>query len=214
MSNDIAEKYFGKLESNSLYENIKDYFCKFQKKDIFNHTLEVVDEIKKIAFIFNLDKKKCVVAAYLHDIGRVVNNEDLILFCDMFGQAVEEEEKIFPLMLHQKASRIIAEKVFEIEDIQILNSIECHTTLKANPSEIDKAVFLADKLSWQEDEHQDLLSKMRTGLKHSKERAILYYQESLYNKRDSLLCYHKWAKESYRYHKKQLIARSPNTVFA
>lgn len=202
MNNEMTEKYFVKFQSNDLLENIKDYFSKFHKKDILKHTLEVVTEIKRIADVFNINKEKCIKAAYLHDVGRVVNNDELVLFCDLFGQKVDEEEKIFPSILHQKASRVIAEKVFEVEDIQILNSIECHTTLKANPSDIDMAVFLADKLSWKEDEHQDLINKMRIGLKHSKERAILYYQENLYNRREALLCYHKWARESYRYHKK------------
>lgn len=199
MNREIVNKYFIEFVNDNLIENIKEYFLEFEKRDIFYHTLEVVDEIKKVAKTFNIEKEKCIIAAYLHDVGRVVDEEELILFCEMLGQTVEEQEKIFPSILHQKASRVIAEKLFKIEDIQILNAIECHTTLKGNPSEIDMAVFLADKLSWKEDEYQDLIRKMRSVLKYSKERAILCYQEYLYSKRESLLCYHKWSMEAYSY---------------
>ena len=47
-----------------------------------------------------------------------------------------------------QASKALAKQVFEIVDDAILSAICCHTTLKANPSLLDKTVFLADKIKW------------------------------------------------------------------
>lgn len=93
-----------------------------------------------------------MIAAYLHDVGRVVDKDDLILFCKMFGKKIEQNEKIVPPILYPKVSIVLAENLLKIDDINVLCSIGCHTTLKANPSEIEIGVYLADKLSWQEDE--------------------------------------------------------------
>ena len=45
-------------------------------------------------------------------------------------------------------SRIIAQEDFDIIDSDILNAIECHTTLRKNASVYDKVIFIADKISW------------------------------------------------------------------
>ncbi len=60
---------------------------------------------------------------------------------------IDEAELKYPFILHQKISRLLANTFFNVEDERILSSIECHSTLKANPTSYDMALFVADKLS-------------------------------------------------------------------
>ena len=141
MIDERIKKYIIKIDGVELHEKIEEYFKIFGGKDTFNHTLDVVEEVTKIADQFNLNRDKCIKAAYLHDIGRMVNNDDIVYLCRSFGQNITDDEEQVPWILHQKASKVIAEKVFGIDDKDILNAIGCHTTLKANPSDIEVAVF-------------------------------------------------------------------------
>ena len=65
---------------------------------------------------------------------------------------VEEKESFFRAAVQASVragvSRIIAQENFKINDSDILNAIECHTTLKKNASMYDKIIFIADKISW------------------------------------------------------------------
>ena len=53
----------------------------------------------------------------------------------------------YHFLLHQRISTIIANEKFDIKDQDILSAIECHTTLKKDANDYDKAVFLADKIA-------------------------------------------------------------------
>jgi len=199
LGKELLEKYTFTFNSDNIYENIESYFKIHDKLETYEHTLEVAAELNVLNEKFEFDMEKCKLGVYLHDIGRVVDKEELVKFCEENNHQFTEGEKIVPSILHQSASRIIASNVFGISDVEVLEAIECHTTLRANPTETDMIVFLSDKLSWNEDEHQNLILKMREALKESKEKAVYCYQEDLFNKRNLLKCYHKWSIESYEY---------------
>jgi len=195
----LLEKYTCEFNDKNIYENIKSYFIKYNKLEIYEHTLKVAKELDGLNGTFDFDMEKCKLGVYLHDIGRVVENTHLVKFCEENNHEFTEGEKKVPSILHQFASEIIARKVFGIKDIEVLNAIECHTTLRSNPTETDITVFLSDKLSWSEKEHQKLVGNMREAVKESKEKAVFCYQEKLFEEKHLLKCYHKWSNESYQY---------------
>jgi HD superfamily phosphohydrolase YqeK len=43
---------------------------------------------------------------------------------------------------------VIAAQVFGVTDAGVLGAIGCHTTLRASASALDMAVFVADKIAW------------------------------------------------------------------
>ncbi|MBF4691516.1 HD domain-containing protein [Fusibacter ferrireducens] len=194
-----------KFENNSLMENIKSYYEKFDMSSVYDHTLDVVQQVDMIKNLEDDIRAKCVTAALLHDLGRVVAKNDIVNFCTRNGKIVSSNELNYLGILHQFASRIIAHQVFKIEDLDILESIECHTTLKKNPSIIDKIVFLSDKLSWKEKEHIDLIQEMKNRYEHSLDEAIFYYLESVHKQRDELACYHEWTDDAYNYFKEEIM---------
>lgn len=199
MNDSILNKYTIIFEDREIHENVKYYFEKYDRLDIYTHTIEVVQEVEELAQRERINFDSCVMSAYLHDLGQVVKREDIVQLCEEQGHAFESGEKEVPSILHQTASRIIANQIFGIEDEEILNAVACHTTLKANPSEIEKVLFICDKLSWKATDHVELIKTLKSKAAMSKEEAIKYYLSDLNNKRHEMKCYHKWAQEAFRY---------------
>ena len=195
--------------------HVKRYFEAFSREGVFEHTCEVhavYDEILAMLNVSDLIKEQGKIAVLLHDVGLVVDYADIVAFCENNGKSVSQSELKALGILHQFASKIIAKHVFGIEDRTILNAIECHTTLKANPSIVDKMVFLSDKLSWKEPEMADLIYRMKTKLKYNVEDsldlALFEYHKDMYDKRDSMPCYHDWSSEAYHYLNEKILEKA------
>lgn len=60
---------------------------------------------------------------------------------------LDPAEEKYHFLLHQRISTIIANEEFDIKDQDILSAVQCHTTLKKDANDYDKAVFLADKIA-------------------------------------------------------------------
>ena len=201
MKNKFRDKYFIELKNTEFEKKIKEFFYHYEKKDIYDHVVEVVDKARILSGYFDINGKKSVTAAYLHDIGLVIEKNEIIDFCECFGEKVLEKETKHPDILHQKASKILAKNLFKIKDKKILSAISTHTTMKPKASDIDIVVFLSDKLTWKEEDSKDLIKKMKENLKISKEKAVLIFLENLYNNRENFACYHDLSKEAYFYFK-------------
>jgi HD superfamily phosphohydrolase YqeK len=84
----------------------------------------------------------------LHDISVVFPNYERIRVSKALGIEVLLEEEIFPLIIHQKISKVMALEIFKIQDETILNAIGCHTTLRSTSTKLDRVLFVADKIEW------------------------------------------------------------------
>lgn len=197
----LLDRYGKGLIVGELNDHVKVYLESFQRQDIYEHTLEVVDQVKCLHRDFDFDLDKCTVSAYLHDLGRVVPKKEMVYFCQSFGYLPLKGELYAPDLLHQVASKIIACEIFGIEDVEVLEAVACHTTLKMNPNQTEMILFLADKLSWNEDRFAYLKAKMRRGLEDSMEEGIFQYFEDMHKKREQLGYYHKLSQEAYGYFK-------------
>lgn len=161
-----------------IKKKIKNEYEKNNCLRIFYHSLDVANEAKKISIKYNIPLdiiEKIYLAALLHDIGGIYPIEDRIKLAEKFNIKLFDEEKDFPLIIHQKLSKYIAKNYFEINDKNILNSIECHTTLKERYQIEDLIVFLADKIAWDQKGEPPYLKKLLNMIDNSLEEASLYY---------------------------------------
>jgi len=109
------------------------------------HSFGVVDTAVRLALRYGCDPVKAEVAALLHDIAR-----DIPLI--KMKRLVEDERGIRPddvvmenpLLLHAYAGKVIACKDFGINDGEILEAIELHTTGGASMGLLSRIVFIAD----------------------------------------------------------------------
>ena len=97
---------------------------------------------------FGVDPAQVEVAALLHDIGGVVPRDRMVDLCQILGLSVRPEELQVPMLLHARISEIIAREVYGVDDPAVLQAIRVHTALHGQPTPLDKVVFLADKIEW------------------------------------------------------------------
>ncbi|MFZ5967081.1 MAG: HD domain-containing protein [Bacillota bacterium] len=193
------ENYFDFQRTDEIREDIQKYFLKYGRQDTYEHTLDVIEELNNIEKLFGYIEPGSKTACYCHDLGRVVKNSEIIGFCMQNDININDEEKQLPSILHQKISCFIAERVFVIKDTAILDAIRYHTTSRRNPSKTEIEVFLADKMSWKEDGYKELAKGVKDALKHSKEKAMLYYLSDLENNKENLKLYHSDSREAFEY---------------
>lgn len=181
--------------NNLLIEN--------SKKKTLEHVIEVANTNCQIASKYGLDKETCLLCGYLHDISAIINPKDMLDYMMENHLFIDEAERKYPFLLHQRISRLIAKNLFNIEDENILSAIECHTTLKANPTKYDMALFIADKISWDQEGKPPFYDVVIENLSFSLEAASLAYINFIIDN-GMILHPHSWLIEGKEYLEKVL----------
>jgi len=101
------------------------------------------------------------------------------------------------MIIHQKLSVVIAREIFAIEDDAVFSAIGCHTTLKAQASLLDKIVFVADKIQWDQPGLPPYLGSLQEALLHSLDAAAFVYLDYLWQQRASLRVVHPWPRAAH-----------------
>ena len=102
----------------------------------------------------------------------------------------------YHFLLHQRISRILAEKQFGIHDPDILDAVECHTTLKKNAGLYDKVIFIADKISWDQEGLPPYYDTLKQLAKQSPDEACFFYISYQFD-HNLLLMPHRWIREAF-----------------
>lgn len=110
----------------------------------FLHTLRVRDTAIELAKIHGVDQEKAEVAGFLHDCAKIRDHEELIKAAKKSGLLLTKEMQKAPQIIHSYLGALYARDLYGIEDEDILNAITYHTTGRANMSDLEKIIFLAD----------------------------------------------------------------------
>jgi HD superfamily phosphohydrolase YqeK len=138
-------------------------------------------------------------AGWLHDISAVIPPDERLETARQFGLEILPEEAEFPLLLHQKLSAVLARELFGVASKEILEAIGCHTTLKADASDLSKALFVADKLCWDQSGIPPYYLEMATALIDSLDRAAACYLDYVWKTRGQTTgVLHPWLLEARR----------------
>src|SRR6266545_2214541 len=112
------------------------------------HSMRVAAEAKRLAQHWHVNPNRAEIAGWLHDISAIVPVDQRIWLAECLQLDILPEERTVPMIIHQKLSVSIAHDIFAIRDPAVLTAIGCHTTLKTDATMLDKVVFIADKLKW------------------------------------------------------------------
>lgn len=115
-------------------------------KGLQTHIHEVRQVSVDLAHSHCLDANQAELAALGHDICRTTKAHDLIIAARSFGLPVTDIDKAFPLFLHGPVGAEIIQRDYLLKDVDILNSIRYHTMGRKDMSDLEKVMFLADKL--------------------------------------------------------------------
>lgn len=181
--------------SGNLKEDVVKFLCDNRKERTAEHCIKVADTCTTLARRFNLDEDVSYTSGILHDISSVILPADMLCYAQNNERYIDESEIKYNFLLHQRISAVIAKECYGINDAVILSAIECHTTLRANASEYDMVLFLADKLSWDQDGKPPFYDVLMTALDVSLEFASLTYINFMLDN-NMILLPHKWLKEA------------------
>lgn len=145
------------------------------KEAIWAHSQAVAEEIRVIADQYGLDAEACETAALCHDIGGILSPQAMLEQAEIRGFSLDPAEAGYPFLLHQRYSAFLCGERLGIADDRVLSAVGCHTTLKAGASDIDMALFLADKLAWDQPGTPPYEAAMRGALQASLAAASLAY---------------------------------------
>ncbi|WP_289138919.1 bis(5'-nucleosyl)-tetraphosphatase (symmetrical) YqeK [uncultured Brevibacillus sp.] len=162
------------------------------------HSKHVAEEAAQLANRFGIDPICASMAGYLHDISAIIPNHQRIQIAEELRIEILPEERTFPMIIHQKISKAIARDLFSIQDAAVLGAIECHTTLKSQPSRMDLVLFVADKIAWDQAGTPPYLHQLQSALDKSIEHAAFVYLSYMWEQREKLRVMHPWLVEAYR----------------
>jgi predicted HD superfamily hydrolase involved in NAD metabolism len=174
---------------------------RFLEQNIFpgtaRHCAAVAEEAGLLALRFGLDAHAARTAGWLHDVSAVIGT-DWLQAAEELDVEILPAELIYPNLLHQKISAVMASQIFGVTDPVILAAIGCHTTLRPGASRLDMAVFVADKFRWDQPGQPPYAAEMQAALEQSLERAAWVYLDTLWQKRHELVVLHPWAEAAWQ----------------
>ena len=110
------------------------------------HVLRVEAEARRLAELHNVDEHRSVVAALGHDLVRHLNAGELLAAATEYGHVVDPVEAQSPILVHGPVAARILSLDFGLEDTELLDGIDCHTTARAGMTALERVLFIADKV--------------------------------------------------------------------
>ncbi|MGI6545251.1 MAG: nicotinate-nucleotide adenylyltransferase [Fastidiosipilaceae bacterium] len=96
----------------------------------------------RLALRFGVDADKAAVAGILHDLAKELSPRD---YLDEHPEQAHWLED-YPQIVHGPFGAQLARGRYGIDDQELLDAITYHTTLRDNPSNLEKIIFLSDKI--------------------------------------------------------------------
>ena len=124
-------------------DKIKIYLKENLSEEKFSHSLGCAEAASAIAQKVGFDVDKAYLAGLLHDCAKSMNRGEMLALCSQGMIVLEEGEADNDKVLHAPAGRVVASKIFDIVDEDILSAIRWHTLGKVEMSVLEKIVFLA-----------------------------------------------------------------------
>ena len=128
--------------SKDKIEKLKELIGEYR----FNHSLGVMETAEKFCKDLGEDPKKGKIAGLFHDCGKFLNKKEAFEFIKANNLVYPDEYLENFQLLHPHLGADVARIVFDITDEYILDAIRCHTTLRENPSLLDKIIFITDAI--------------------------------------------------------------------
>lgn len=183
--------------TGDLKQDVQLFLTANQCPEAAEHCMEVGRQSKIVAEQFGANAEAAEISGWLHDISAVIPNHERIHAARELQIDILPEEEVFPMIIHQKLSKVMAAEIFNITDQEILDAVGCHTTLRSRATLLDQVLFVADKIAWDQTGDppyiQELLANLQLSLRHGAFSYINY----LWQRRENLKVVHPWLREAY-----------------
>ncbi len=154
------------------YQEYKELLQKRLTPKRYHHSLCVADEAVRLAIKYGGDTDKAYLAGLLHDITKTATEEEHLNIFNKFGIMLNDVEKNADKLWHAISGAAYIKYELGITDDEIITAVRYHTTARANMSQLEKILYLADFTS--ADRDYDDIDIMREKVEISMEAALDY----------------------------------------
>ena len=141
--------YFEKLcPSGDPTADVRHFYRAMGRPDTLAHVTQVAEKAQDLAVRFGADRAAANLAALAHDLAAVVPAAKMIAVAERMGLPVDGADRAIPLLLHGPIAAAALVKKLGVRDEDVLNAVRYHSTLRAGASDLEKVIFLADKLAY------------------------------------------------------------------
>ena len=172
-----------------LFNDSQIFLRHYNKEKTAAHCRDVATEAMAIAEQYGIEREPLETAALLHDICAPISPSDMLAYAEMNNWQIDPAARRYPFLLHQRLSAVLAKDLFGVTDALILDAISHHTTLRAAATPTDIALFLADKLAWDQAGKPPFAESVRAALSVSLAHAAHTYIEYVFD-HGMILCPH------------------------
>lgn len=163
----MTEIYINKKNLKELEKDIGEYRLK--------HSLGVMEEAGKLCEKYGCDISKGKIAGLFHDCGKFNSKKKAYEYIEKNNITIDSEFLKNYQLLHPELGYIIGKNKYKIDDEEILSAIRYHTTLRENPSLLDKIIYIADAIEPNRD--FDGVEELRELAYKDLDKAVLYSLE-------------------------------------
>ena len=129
-----------------MINNVKEWLKSRLSEERYAHSIGSEEAARKLAKRFGVDEDKAAFAALIHDNAKCMSPKELLKIIEENNLPVSETEKQSTKTLHAPVSAYLAQHELGVNDEDILHAIRYHTIGRIGMSDLEKIVFLADKI--------------------------------------------------------------------
>ena len=88
------------------------------------------------------------LACTAHDLAGVVPLRHIVQVAEALGVPLTTDDYAIPQVVHGPVAAAVLRQALGVEDVDVLNAVANHSTLRAGASPLEQVVFIADKLAY------------------------------------------------------------------
>ena len=111
------------------------------------HLRAVAEEAERLARRFGVDPAQARLAGWLHDVAASVPGDRVVEAAEQVGIVLTPADRAVPQVVHGRLSAWLGERWFGVADPLVLDAVRCHSTLRYGATDLDKTLFVADKIA-------------------------------------------------------------------
>jgi nicotinate-nucleotide adenylyltransferase len=97
---------------------------------------------------FGIDPQQGYLAGIAHDLGKHLEDDELLALAKSDGRPISKLEKKKPSLLHGRATAVLLKKRYNIQNEDILEAVAMHTEGCEGMCPLAKIVYIADKVEF------------------------------------------------------------------
>jgi HD superfamily phosphohydrolase YqeK len=116
--------------------------------DTLRHVSRVAAQGRRLARRFGLPLASSDLACCAHDLAVVVPPRSVLAAAEALSGPFSEADRRIPQVVHGALGAAVLKVGLGVVDADVLNAVAFHSTLRAGASDLEKLVFVADKLAY------------------------------------------------------------------